>query len=351
MDRLLARGSIAIAMLLIHACLWIATATAQDWQTLSPEGMPSARHEAAMVGHHGKIYVLGGRRIHPADVFDPQTNRWFPRATMPIELHHFQAVSVGQSIYLVGAMNGPFPSEKPLEKVVVYTPQDDRFEMIHHIPASRRRGAAGAAVYQEKIYLVGGITNGHVDGTVNWLDVYDPKTGAWEKLSDAPHARDHCTAAIVDDKLYAIGGRVTTRQNIFSDTVAEIDVYDLRSNQWMADETLTIPVPAAGLMSTVVKKSDQSDEPEIYVAGGESGTRATAHDEVYALNPRTRSWRKIASLKQGRHGTGLALVDHRLYVAVGCGRRGGKPELDSIEVLDLQSSRSNPPNNETTPSE
>jgi len=45
------------------------------------------------------------------------------------------------------------------------------------------RGAAGAVVYKDKIYLVGGNTDGHSGGFVGWLDEYDPATGDWRAIN------------------------------------------------------------------------------------------------------------------------------------------------------------------------
>lgn len=291
-----------------------------------------------MVAHDGNLFVLGGRRIQPVDVYDPIANQWTQKSSTPIEVHHFQAVSVGGSIFMVGAMNGRFPTEKPLEKVVVYHPAADQFEFIHHIPPSRRRGASGAATWKGKIYLVGGITNGHTSGTVAWLDVYDPENGVWEKRSDAPHARDHCTAAVVGNYLFAIGGRITTIDDVFSNTVPIVDVYDLVNQQWLPDTMPPLPTPRAGLMATVF-------DGKIFVAGGESGTRPTAHDEVEVLDPIKRQWQRVSPLRNGRHGTGLGEIDGRLYVAVGSGRRGAKPELDSLESLIVRRVESPQPGN------
>ncbi|HEX9743434.1 MAG TPA: hypothetical protein VGA17_11670 [Nitrospiraceae bacterium] len=40
---------------------------------------------------------------------------------------------------------------------------------------------------------------------------------------------------------------------------------------------------------------------------------------------------------RGRHGSGLVFWRDALYTAAGSGNRGGSPELDSIERLDLSS--------------
>jgi N-acetylneuraminic acid mutarotase len=287
-----------------------------------------------LVAFKNKVYLIGGRRINPVDVYDPQTNTWTAMSKTPMELHHFQAVVVDDAIYLMGAMTGPFPKEKPLEKIVVYYPDEDRFEFVHNIPESRRRGGAGAVLYNDKIYIVGGITNGHIDGYQPWLDRYDPKTGQWEVLSDAPHARDHFQAVVLGDKLYSLAGRTTSQatKEVFSRVVAPVDVYDLTTNVWLpVFQCPVLPTPRAGNMATVWND-------EIIVGGGET-TQKTAHKDVEAFDVTMGEWRSWPSLNRGRHGSGFAIVGDSVYTASGSGNRGGSPELTSIERIRLPSNR------------
>lgn len=268
--------------------------------------------------------------MNPVDEFDPSTNTWTEKSFTPIELHHFQAVAVGDAIYMVGAMTGPYPKEKPLDKVVVYNPESDSFDFGHTIPKARRRGGAGAAYYNGKIYVVGGITNGHIDGSRPWLDEYDPQTGEWKVLADAPHARDHFHAVVLGDKLFAIAGRTTSRatNQVFDLTIAPVDVYDFSTQQWLpSSKTPRLPTPRAGNMALAWNG-------EIVVGGGET-TRKTAHGEVEAYNPRTGQWRSWPSLQRGRHGSGFAIAGDYVYTASGSGNRGGSPELTSVERLRL----------------
>ena len=96
-----------------------------------------------------------------------------------------------------------------------------------------RRGGAGAIAHNGLIYVVAGIQNGHTDGHVAWFDAFDPATGAWTQLPDAPRTRDHFQVAIVDDKLYAIGGRRSSAATgqTFELTVPEVDVYDFATGE------------------------------------------------------------------------------------------------------------------------
>lgn len=302
------------------------------WQTVDAIGEPTARHEAALVSFDDKLYLIGGRRINPVDVFDPRDRTWTAKSPTPMELHHFQAVVVDDAIYLIGAMTGPYPNETPLEKIVVYYPRTDEFRMVHGVPEHRRRGAAGAVLHEGKIYLVGGITHGHVDGFQPWLDCYDPQTGDWEVLADAPHARDHFQAVVLDQKLYCLGGRTTHQavNQIFGTTVAEVDVFDFQTRTWVSSpesSSPVLPTPRAGNMAMAWGN-------ELVVGGGES-TQKAAHQEVEAFDVLSGTWRQWPRLARGRHGSGFAIVGDYVYTASGSGNRGGGPELASVERLAL----------------
>ncbi|MFG0263523.1 MAG: Kelch repeat-containing protein [Rhodopirellula sp. JB055] len=303
----------------------------RGWQTLATEGQPTARHEAALVGFQDNLYLLGGRRINPVDVYDPDTNVWTAKSETPLELHHFQGVVVADAIYLMGAMTGRYPKETPLEKVVVYYPKEDRFDFVHSIPASRRRGGAGAVYHNGWIYLIGGITNGHVDGCRSWFDRYDPKTGVWEILPDAPHQRDHFQATVIGNRLYAAGGRVTSKRDnaVFSQTISKIDVYDFEAGQWLPPEQCPdLPTERAGNSVIAI-------DGKLVIGCGESADQKQAHDEIEVYDPAIDRWSAWPSLLQGRHGTGLVRIGDSLFTASGSGNRGGGPELTTTERLVL----------------
>ncbi|MEM9572828.1 MAG: DUF5060 domain-containing protein [Pseudomonadota bacterium] len=308
--------------------------TPLQWESVETENTPIARHEASLVAFKDTLLLIGGRGLKPVDEYRVHENKWVQKSFPPIELHHFQAVTIGDTVYIVGAMTGPWPIETPVDRVIAYYPKEDRFEYLHDIPEPRRRGSAGAVVHDGKIYLVGGITNGHMDGTKAWLDEYDPKTGAWRVLPDAPHARDHFQLAVQDEKLYAFAGRRSRQRTSqgFELTVRFGDVFDLRTNEWRTvSNSSEIPVQRAGNMAIAVND-------EIVIGGGESSAQVAAHGEVEAYNTQSRTWREWPRLNRGRHGTGFARIGEYIYTASGSGNRGGEPELTSLERLKVQRS-------------
>lgn len=303
----------------------------RQWSLIETSTSPHARHEASFIGLKNSAYLIGGRRLQPVDKFDFDTTQWVVMAKPPIEIHHFQAVVWQGKIVLVGGFTGGWPNEKPINRVLVFDPIENEFEFTHSIPTARLRGAAGVAVYADKIYVVGGIQNGHIDGHVTWVDEYDPATGVWRQLPDAPNARDHFQAVVVGNKLYAIGGRLSSEatQQPFERTLGTVDVFDFKSQQWESlPQTLDLPTQRAGNMAIAIKD-------RIIIAGGESGNQVLAHSEVEVLNTKQLTWERWPDMQKSRHGTGIVQHMDRIYTASGCLNRGGEPELKSIEFLDL----------------
>ncbi len=302
------------------------------WTTVAGTGKPHARHENGFAEIAGKFYLFGGRKVQPVDVFDPDTGQWATKSPPPMEIHHFQPVTIEQELWLLGTMTGAFPREVPLDCVFIYTPKTDTWRRGHPIPESRRRGGAGCVLHSDGwIYVVGGIVDGHHSGTQAWFDRINPITGEWQILPDAPHRRDHAPALIVGEKLYYFAGRETGRHNgtdynaLFFATVPEVDVFDFASGTWSTlPDPIAIPTAAGG--AGVL-------DGRIYYAGGEAG-RAEAYSETQVFDPVSGKWSLGASLVCARHGTNALVFAGRLWICAGSGARGGEPELTSMERLD-----------------
>jgi hypothetical protein len=288
------------------------------------DSKPIQRHEAAFIKLDGKFYLLGGRGLRPVSIYNPQTGIWTKGAIPPIELHHFQPFIYQNRIYVIGALTGEWPNETPINNIYIYNPILDHWTIGDKIPEERRRGSTGAVIVDDKLYLMGGIKNGHIGDHKNWTDRYDLNTGVWKALSNAPRARDHFHSVYFNGKIYNIAGRNTgITEDPFGGTIDKIDLYNIEDDSW---ETLTnkLPTPRAGNAAIVYNG-------KIIIAGGESSSQERAHSEVDVLDPITKDFMTISKLEKGRHGTGLLEYKGNLYIASGCGNRGGEPELFSME--------------------
>ncbi len=302
---------------------------AQDWQihTTTDNSEVIKRHETGSVVEGSKIYVLGGRGNKPVQVFDSSQNKWSTLAPLPLELHHFQPVVLNGYIYVIGAFTCCYPTEPSVSDIYRLNIATNTWETFGTIPAARLRGSTGTVVYNNKIYLVGGNTNGHSGGAVDWFDEYDPATGSWRSLPDAPNARDHFSAAIVGNKLVAAAGRQT---NItFGGMVAATDVYDFDTGRWTA--SVNIPTPRAGTMLGI-------KDGNVIIMGGETDTQVQAHDEVEAYHVASNAWRSLPRLDQGRHGGAGGVIANTLHAITGNLFRGGGSDVSTHETLSLADS-------------
>lgn len=302
---------------------------AQAWQAIEPDNLPEKRHENAMATANGKLYLLGGRGMRSVNEYDPKKDTWTTLSAPPIEMSHFQAVSYKDEIYVLGALTGAFPHEKPIPDIYIFNPIRNEWRKGGEIPENRRRGSAGTFVLNNKIYLVCGIQDGHWDGNVAWFDEYDPATGKWIVLADAPRPRDHVQVAVANNKLLVAGGRLSSAKTnqVINTTIKEVDLYDFTSRKWITlSPESNIPTMRAG--NTAIAYGNK-----ILLIGGESGTQEAAHSEVEAFNIQTLKWEKLPSLHQGRHGTQAVLLNKKVYIAAGSANRGGGPELNDMEVL------------------
>src|SRR5687768_12258921 len=88
-----------------------------DWDLVN-SNLPTARHECSYVAVGSKFYLLGGRGNRPVQAYSPQANAWTTEtSTMPMQLHHFQAVEYNGKVYVVGAFTGNCCHETPVPNI------------------------------------------------------------------------------------------------------------------------------------------------------------------------------------------------------------------------------------------
>ena len=319
-------------VLLVRTSLFADVDANTPWQTVtsSDGSLPTARHEASAVAVGNNLYLLGGRGNRPLEIFDTVNRTWRDLGRAPVELHHFQPVVVGDKIFALGAFTCCYPNEPSVAEIYVFDTTTEQWSIEGVVPEARRRGAAAAAVYNGKIYLIGGNTLGHNGGAVPWFDSYDPSTGDWEILPDAPNARDHFAVAIIDGRLVAAAGRQTVQPNPFVNPVLTTDIYNFAAGSWSSGAD--IPTARAG---TMIAAADS----ELLVAGGEINTTSQALRTTEAYNVLTNQWRTLQPMIFQRHSGGAAVVNDIWHVVAGSEVQGGptERELNTHESLDLTS--------------
>jgi hypothetical protein len=186
--------------------------------------------------------------------------------------------------------------------VMVAKPVSSSAEIVENSWASKApmhvaRSNLGVAVVNGKIYAIGGLVeNGVVTGT---NEEYDPATDTWTFRKPMPTARAHFATAVYQNKIYCIGG---------ADGANE--VYDPAKDTW--ENKTAMPTPRSYISANVVNG-------KIYVIGGfvpdgsgtGSGSRL-AINEVY--NPETDSWTTKTPMPTAGLSYISAVVDNKIYI-------------------------------------
>lgn len=187
----------------------LATVQAYDPATntwTNKASMPAARYALAVGVVNGILYAVGGvyGNSAMADVwaYDPVTNMWTSKAAMPTARYGHAVGVVNGILYAVGGCSGSgFCGVGPLTTVEAYDPATNTWTTKASMPTARD-GLAGGVV-NGILYAVGGYSEGFDLATV---EAYDPTTNTWTTKASMPTARQKLAVDVVNGVLYAVGG-------------------------------------------------------------------------------------------------------------------------------------------------
>jgi N-acetylneuraminic acid mutarotase len=169
---------------------------------------------------------------------------------------------------------------------------------------------AGSAVVDGKIYVVGGRSVS--SGISKIMEEYDPAADTWRGRALMPTSRQGARAAAVDGIVYAIGGNTG-----FTETSA-VEAYDPTTNTW-AKKT---DMPTARSITAAA-----AVDGKIYVIGGNGENGATfTFRTVEVYDPATDTWTRKADMPTARWSPAADVVDGKIYV-FGGGRRYSERQL------------------------
>jgi len=177
-------------------------------------------------------------------------------------------------------------------------------------PMPEGRSNLAAAVYENRIYAIGGDTAQGVTGAVV---SYDPEKNSWQALTAKPLPVADIQAVLLGEKLYVPGGRLADGQ-----PTHVLEVYDPRRDAWARKADL--PQAVAGYSLAAL-------EGRMYLFGGWDGQRVLA--SVFEYDPAADRWTQKTDLPTARSFTGAAASGGKIYVM---GGTDGKKALTTNEV-------------------
>ena len=176
-------------------------------------------------------------------------------------------------------------------------------------PMPTHRWQFGVAVVNGKIYAVGGMANSNGPVMLNTTEEFDPATNTWNTgqsmpFPSMPASRFQVGAAGYNGKVYVIGG-TNYAQNPPSTTAVE--AYDPQTNSW---ETKT-PLPINASEGPSVLCANTVND-KIYVMGN---TVTSIFNEAY--DPAADTWSAKSLPLTGEMGSMSAVIDNKIYVLGG----------------------------------
>lgn len=166
-----------------------------------------------------------------------------------------------------------------------------------------------------------------VEGFSNVSPLFEG-SGYWAERKKMPMERSDHQVALVDDRVYIIGG-LDTEENVTDD----VTIYDTVLDTY--EDGPRLPVPLHRFAIGSIPGEDGMKDGKIYITGGlrSANFEEKASDETYILDVKSGKWTKGPKLNIARSDFCGAAVDGKFYVAGGW-TVGFEKTLDSVEVLD-----------------
>lgn len=268
------------------------------------------------------------------EAYDVNTDRWTTLAPLPEGRHHIALAESGGRIYGIGGFSGAIPDWRAHATVFVYDVQANRWSAGPSLPQARAEGVVAAV--KEKIYFIGGRIPATPDAAhisehadTSRGEVLDVRSGRWERIPDAPTARNSAAAAIIDNKIYVVGGRQMVRQADGRQrpvNVAMLEVYDPATSRWKTRSAM--PQAQGGLAAA-------AHGGKLYVFGGEQFVpTGKVFADAWVYDPKTDRWSALPPMPTPRHGHGAAVVGNRIFL-MGGGEKVGVAASMVQEVLEI----------------
>ncbi|XP_078262847.1 kelch-like protein 28 [Rhinoraja longicauda] len=166
---------------------------------------------------------------------------------------------------------------------------------------------------------VGGKTG--LFATLDSVEMYFPQTDSWTGLAPLSSPRYECGVAVVDQKLYVVGGIATHIQQGINYRKHEnlVESWNPETNKWTSVERMNECRSTLGVSVLAG---------ELYALGGYDGENYLQSVEKYIL--KVKKWQPVAPMAKSRSCFAAAVLDGMIYAIGGY----GPAHMNSVERYD-----------------
>jgi kelch-like protein 17 (actinfilin)/kelch-like protein 20 len=225
------------------------------------------------------------------------------------------------------------PPPAPPTPTTPATPQGSGYGSISWASAPilpTARSYPTAVAIGTRIYVMGGTTDSeptreNVYRLTADVDVLDTATGTWSAAAPSPTRRFSAAAALLDGKIYHLGGH---SQGYEPGRLSTVERYDPATDRWQAVASMAEPHHEPALAAW---------GGQLYVFGGEDGPRYLSSVERY--DPAANRWVARASMPRPRKGGSAAVVGDKIYLFGGIGPGPDFAYIMEVDVYDGKADR------------
>ncbi|HEY9841187.1 MAG TPA: kelch repeat-containing protein, partial [Candidatus Obscuribacterales bacterium] len=213
----------------------VAGASVPTWT--EEEEAPTSRSGAMAEVIDGDIYVIGGYDSGTSDrleIYDVNDDSWSSGEDLPDESSNLTTAVLDDELYVVGG-NGNS------ENVYRYDPDNDDWDLLDFDTETAHVGAVMEAS-GGRLYIIGG--EGSDGRVVEECDPDETEDDACEVKQNSPTRRFEAASALYNGKIYVIGGGEDSTED-------RITAYDIDEDEWITGLT-PMPQPLRRARATLI---------------------------------------------------------------------------------------------------
>ena len=279
---------------------------------------------------HEVVFVTGGQKysywaqesVASIESFDIRTQKWNSlNLTLPAKRAEHGMAVLDNKIYVFGGREEHRPVntmtvQGPVNTMIAYDPIENKWEQRANMHHDRRQVAS--AVLDGKIYAIGGFSE--IERFLQSAECYDPQTNRWTLLPPMNHPRMDAAAVACGGRIFVFGGR----HRLGNDTVyvSTTEIYNPAEGKWTEGPE---HFPRSGLQAV-------AHQGRIFIIGGQGHNGYFKIVECLDTNRIHLQIQFMSDMLKKRANFGATVIENKILV-IG-GKKDGRTRRKETEILD-----------------